>query len=51
MDGLAARGAENIILGCTEIEMLAKLEHHVLPLYDPTLLHVCHAVEWALSGG
>jgi len=50
MDGLAARGAEGIILGCTEIEMLVKPEHHALPLYDTTLLHARHAVEWALSG-
>ena len=50
MDGLAARGAEGTILGCTEIEMLVKPEYHVLPLCDTTLLHVRHAVEWALSG-
>ena len=49
MDGLAARGAEGIILGSTKIEMLAKPEHQVLPLYDTTLLHARHAVEWALS--
>ena len=51
MDSLAARGAEGIILGCSEIEMLVKPEHHVLPLYDTTFLHARHAVEWALSGG
>ena len=51
MDGLAARGAEGIILGCTEIEMLVKSEHHVLPLYDTTRLHARHAVEWALPDG
>ena len=50
MDGLAARGAEGIILGCTEIEMLVKPEQHVLPLYDTTLLHALHAVAWVLSG-
>ena len=50
MNGLAVRGAEGIILGCTEIEMLVKPEHHALPLYDTTLLHARHAVEWALSG-
>ena len=50
MNGLALRGAEGIILGCTEIEMLVKPEHHALPLYDTTLLHARHAVEWALSG-
>ena len=51
MDSLAARVAEGIILGCNEIEMLVKLEHHVLPLYDTTLLHARHVVEWALSRG
>ena len=50
MEGLAARGAEGIILGCTEIEMLVKLEHHVMPLYYTTLLNARHPVEWALSG-
>ncbi|MEK9558656.1 MAG: aspartate/glutamate racemase family protein [Alphaproteobacteria bacterium] len=49
MNGLAVRGAEGVILGCTEIEMLVKPEHHALPLYDTTLLHARHAVEWALS--
>ena len=51
MGSLAARVAEGIILGCNEIEMLVKLERHVLPLYDTTLLHACHVVEWALSRG
>ncbi len=49
-DGLAAHGAEDIILGRAESEMLIKPEHHVLPLYDTTPLHARHAVEWALSG-
>ena len=49
MNGLAARGAKDIILGRTEIEMLVKPEHHALALYDTTLLHARHAVEWALS--
>ena len=51
MDGLAARGAEGIILGCTEIEMLFKLERYVLPLYDTTLLHARHVIEWVLLRG
>ena len=50
MDDLASRGAEGIILGCTEIEMLVKPDHHHLPLYDTTKLHAVHAVEWALAG-
>ena len=51
MDDLASRGAEGIVLGCTEIEMLVKPQHHALPLYDTTLLHARHAVEWGLSDG
>ena len=31
MDDLASRGAEGIVLGCTEIEMLVKPQHHALP--------------------
>ena len=49
IDDLAARGAEGIILGCTEIEMLIKPHHHHLPLYDTTKLHALHAVQWALA--
>lgn len=49
MDDLAGRGAEAIVLGCTEIEMLIKPEHHALPLYDTTRLHARHAVDWALA--
>ena len=45
MDDLASRGAEGIVLGCTEIEMLVKPQHHALPLYDTTLLHARHAVK------
>ena len=49
IEDLASRGAEGIILGCTEIEMLVKPGHHHLPLYDATKLHAVHAVEWALA--
>ena len=49
IEDLASRGAEGIILGCTEIEMLVKPDHHHLPLYDTTKLHAVHAVEWALA--
>lgn len=49
MDDLASRGAEAIVLGCTEIEMLIKPEHHLLPVYDTTRLHARHAVDWALA--
>jgi aspartate racemase len=49
MDDLAARGAQGIILGCTEITLLIKPEHSTLPLYDTTLLHARAAVDWALA--
>jgi aspartate racemase len=49
MDDLAARGAQGIILGCTEITLLIKPEYTGLPLYDTTLLHALAAVDWALA--
>ena len=36
---LVERGAECIILGCTEIDMLMDQEHSEVPLYDTTLLY------------
>lgn len=50
MDDLERRGAEAIVLGCTEIEMLIQPEHHPMPLYDTTLIHARHAVDWSLRG-
>lgn len=45
---LAARGAQAIILGCTEIGLLIKPEHSNLPLLDTTVLHAQAAVAFAL---
>lgn len=47
--GLQARGAEGIILGCTEIGLLVKQSDCTLPLFDTTLLHAEAAVEFALK--
>jgi aspartate racemase len=47
--GLAARGAEGIILGCTEIGLLVKPEDSPVPLFDTTLIHAEAAVEFALK--
>lgn len=49
MQSLYQRGAEVIILGCTEIEMLIKPEHTDLPLYDTTRCHAGAAMDWALG--
>ena len=46
---LVARGAEAIILGCTEIMLLVGPEDSPVPLYDTTGLHAAAAVEWALD--
>ncbi|MGE1156509.1 aspartate/glutamate racemase family protein [Pseudomonas kitaguniensis] len=46
---LAARGAQAIILGCTEIGLLIKPQHSDLPLLDTTELHAQAAVAFALQ--
>lgn len=45
---LASRGAEAVILGCTEIGMLVKPEDTNIMLLDTTLIHAAKAVEEAL---
>lgn len=47
--GLVARGAEAIILGCTEIMLLVKPEDSPVPLYDTTGLHAEAAVRRSLG--
>jgi aspartate racemase len=46
---LAARGAQGIILGCTEIPLLVRQEQGELPLFDTTTIHARAAVEFALE--
>jgi len=46
---LQERGAEGIILGCTEIPLLVKQDEGEIPLFDTTLLHAHAAVRWALK--
>lgn len=48
MARLAARGAEAIILGCTEIMLLVQTEDSPVPLFDTTALHAEAAVAQAL---
>jgi aspartate racemase len=49
IDELAARGAEAVILGCTEIPMLIKPEDTSVPIIDTTLQHAIAAVDFALG--
>jgi len=46
---LMARGAQAVVLGCTEISLLIKPEHSPLPLLDTTELHARAAVAFALQ--
>lgn len=49
MDSLANRGAEGIILGCTEIGLLVKQADSAIRLFDSTVIHTEKAVEYALK--
>lgn len=46
---LAARGAEGIVLGCTEIPLLVSTKDVTVPVFDTTRIHAERAVEWALG--
>ena len=47
VDSLAERGAEAVILGCTEIGLLIRQDDTPVPLYDTTGIHAAQAVELA----
>lgn len=49
MADLAARGAQGIILGCTEIALLVGPEDSPVPVFDSTRIHVQAAVQWLLE--
>jgi aspartate racemase len=49
MERLAGRGAEAILLGCTEIDLLIDQSDSALPLFDTTRIHAARAVELALT--
>ncbi|MFI0218681.1 aspartate/glutamate racemase family protein [Streptomyces lydicus] len=49
IDDLVAAGAEGIVLGCTEIELLIGPEHSPVPVFPTTRLHAEAAVTRALS--
>ncbi len=49
IDALVAEGAEGIILGCTEIELLIGEADSPVPVFPTARLHIEAAVDWALS--
>lgn len=48
IDSLINKGAEAVILGCTEITKLITQEGCNIPIYDTTRLHAEAAVDFAL---
>ena len=46
----AARGADAVVLGCTEIGLLIDAACSPLPCFDTTALHAAAAVDWMLEG-
>lgn len=51
IDRLVDRGAEGIILGCTEIPILIKQDDCNVPVFDTTYIHTKAAVDFALNSG
>jgi aspartate racemase len=49
IDDVVARGAEVVILGCTEFGMLVTSEDSPVPIIDTTIAHARAAVEMALA--
>jgi aspartate racemase len=50
MEALCARGAEAIVLGCTEIPLLVKPDQTAITLINSLEIHTREAVDFALKG-
>ena len=46
---LEQAGAEAIVLGCTELEMVVDVDANVLPIFDCTRIHADAAVDWIVE--
>jgi aspartate racemase len=46
---LVERGAQAVILGCTEISLLVGAEDSPVPVFDTTSIHARRVAEWATS--
>ncbi|MFA6989875.1 MAG: aspartate/glutamate racemase family protein [Candidatus Gastranaerophilaceae bacterium] len=49
IQNMVKKGAEGIILGCTEIQLLITQEDSPVPVFDTTYHHAAYAVELALT--
>ena len=48
ISNLEDRGAEGVILGCTEIPLLISQNDANIPVFETTIIHAEKAVEWAI---
>jgi amino-acid racemase len=49
-EALILKGAEGIVLGCTELSLILKPESLENPVFDTLLIHAASAVDFALKG-
>lgn len=49
INNLVLKGAEGVVLGCTEIPLLIKQEDVNIPVFDTTTIHAISAVEFAIK--
>ncbi len=49
INGHAQDGAQAIVLGATELELVVDIDANILPIYSSTRLHVARAAEWLLG--
>ena len=49
IDGLSEKGAEAIVLGCTEIGLLVRQEDTEMPLFDTAYIHAKRAALNSIS--
>jgi aspartate racemase len=49
IDGLVERGAQGIVLGCTEIPLLVTQEHTDVKLFDTAVIHAEKALQHAIG--
>ena len=47
IDDLGKKGAQGVVLGCTEIGMLIRQEDTALPVFDTTLIHAQKAADFS----
>ena len=50
IEALVERGAQGVILGCTEIALLVGADDAAVPLFDTARIHAEDAADWAMEG-